>query len=54
METKKSPAVCLSRQKIDEAQSQQQAFLLVGIDIVLVVTTYNLCQYGELIYGPYI
>ena len=32
------PDVGLSRQKIDEAESQQQNFLLVGTDITLMVT----------------
>ena len=36
--TKYYPAVGLSRQKIDEAQSQQQDFLLVVTYIAFVVT----------------
>ena len=47
------PAVGLSNQMIDEAQSHQQEFLLVGTDIAFVVINSTLCQYGALLYGAY-
>ena len=34
-----------------KAQSQQQGFLLVGVDIAFVVANSTIFQYGALIYG---
>ena len=41
----------ISRQKICEAKSQQQDFMLIGTDVALSVTNSTLCLYGALIYG---
>ena len=52
-EQKYYPAISLSRQKIDDAQSKQQDILLVGTAIVSMVTNKTICKYGALIYGAY-
>ena len=44
-------AVGFSRQKIYEAQSQQQEFVLGGKDIGFVVKHLTLCPAGALLYG---
>ena len=41
----------ISRQKICEAQSQQQDFLLVGTDVILVVPNQTICPAVSSIYG---